>query len=441
MVLGLSALFAAQGLANDGVASMAGGGLVFGKSDVVRMQSETLTIDLNEPRIHLRYAFTNPSPDPQTLTVAFPLPLIPIEAFLGYGDSQVMIEDLDVEPYVDFRTTINEQDHPTQRVLELLWNGEIVATHALKPGEAYGTAAKQLYADSAPVADGSDPWLSITKPNMTGLRLTYLWDYTFYSTAYEDALPINVEHSYTPVLGGFVEAVLDPMQYTWEDPNAQPVSAEEQEEWYGAHRRERCLDAPRNHEQVLQVMGYKRSRPSDVNIFPRALGFWGTKNLSYILTTANTWAGTIEDFKLIIKAGPNVRYVFCEEDFGMPSFAPGQVSYEVKNFTPTRELEIDLVDILPHWKFQDDRAIELALQSQTLHWTPDADAAPAYVCKLNVFADNSLSARDKPTSRGKELARLHAGTYVQILDQQKGWRLIRLPDGQEAWAFAKYLCD
>lgn len=270
VALGLPALLAGQAQANDGVASMAGGGLSFGKSDIVRMQSETLTIDLDEPRIHLRYEFVNPSPDPQDLTVAFPLPLIPLEAFLGYGDSPVLIEDFDSDPYVDFNTTINEQDHPTQRVLELMWNGEVLATKALKSGEAYAAAAKQLYADHAPVADGEDPWANVTKPALTGIRLTYLWQYTFYTTNYEDALPITVEHSYTPVLGGFVEAILDPMQYEWEDPSAQPSSAEEQEEWYGSHRRERCLDAPRNHEQVLQVMGFKRERPKDGDIFPRS---------------------------------------------------------------------------------------------------------------------------------------------------------------------------
>lgn len=163
--------------------------------------------------------------------------------------------------------------------------------------------------------------------------------------------------------------------------------------------------------------------------------------MSYILTTANTWAGPIEDFKLTIKAGPNLRYVFCEEDYGIPSFSPGQVSYEVKNFTPTRELEIELVDILPHWKFQDDRAVELALKSQTLQWTPHADAPGAYVCKLNVYADNSLSVRDKAATSGAEVARLHSGTYVQVLEKKKSWRLIRQPDGQEGWVSSKFLCD
>ncbi len=441
LVLAWTAALLAPAHANDGVASMAGGGLSFAKSDIVRMQSETLTIDLNEPRIYLRYEFVNPSSDPETLQVAFPLPLISIDSMLGFGDSQVDLNVNTAEPYVDFKTTINEQEHATQRILELLWNGEVIATRTLAKGEAYGEASKQIYAEHAPVTDKQNPWESITKPELTGIRLTYLWDYTFYSTDYEDAQPIVVQHSYTPVFGAFVEAILDPMQYEWEDPKGQPISGDEKEEWYGPLRRTRCLDAPRNYEQVLQLMEFKRSRPDDVNLFPRALGFWGTRSLSYILTTANTWAGSIDDFKLIIKASPNIRYVFCEEDYGIPSFAPGEVSYHVQHFKPSRELEFEIVDLLPHWRFTDDRAVELALQSQTLQWTPGADAKPAYVCKLNLFGDNSLSARDKPSAKGKELARLHAGTYVQVLEKKDRWQRLRLPDGQEAWASSKYLCD
>jgi hypothetical protein len=89
--------FAALGIAssvqaNDGVASMAGGGLSFGKSDVVQMEAESLVIDLDGPRIRLRYAFRNPSNDPVTLDVAFPLPIAPVEALLGYGDSKIQID-------------------------------------------------------------------------------------------------------------------------------------------------------------------------------------------------------------------------------------------------------------------------------------------------------------------------------------------------------------
>ncbi len=428
-------------LANDGVASMAGGGLTFGKSDVVQMEAETLVIDLDEPSIRLRYAFRNPSKDPQTLKVAFPLPIIPLEALLGYGDSMVQLEGNISAPYVDFTTTINEQDQPTQRVLELVWDGEVIATQPLGVAEAYGPAAMALYKEHAPVKNEGDPWEGVEQPEKTGVRITYVWDYTFYTTDYEDSVPIIVEHSYTPVLGAFVDSILDPKQYDWENPDSQPASPEDEEEWYGPHRRSRCLDAPRNHEQVLQLLAYKANRPDNVFTFNRPVGFFGTQYLSYILTTANTWAGPIQDFKLVIKAGPSLRYVFCEEDYGIPSFAPGQVSYEVKDFVPSRELEIEMVDIFQHWKFKGARAAERALNSQTLHWTPQADAPGAYVCKLDVFGDNFLAARSKPSSKGKEVARLHAGTYVQVLDKSKSWRLLRLPDGTEAWAFSKYLCD
>ncbi len=444
LVVGLA--FAALGIAssvqaNDGVASMAGGGLSFGKSDVVQMEAESLVIDLDGPRIRLRYAFRNPSNDPVTLDVAFPLPIAPVEALLGYGDSKIQIDGNLTDAYVDFTTTINEQDHPTRRIIELVWDGEVIATEPLPENAPFGPAAKALYKAKAPVEDGQDPWSAIKDPEATGVRMTYLWQYTFYSTAYEDADPIIVEHSYTPILGAFVDSILDPLQYDMEDPNSEPPSPEDQEEWYGPHRRSRCLDAPRNREQVLQLIAFKASRPEDVNVFPRAVGFWGTQYLSYILTTANTWAGPIKDFKLVIKSSPNLRYVFCEEDYGIPSFAPGQVSYEVEGFIPKRELHIEMVDIFPHWEFDDARKAERALLTQTLQWTPQANAPEAYVCKLDVRGDNFLAARDKPSSSGQELARLHSGTYVQILESKKSWRLLRLPDGTEAWAFGKYLCS
>ncbi|HUG62581.1 MAG TPA: DUF4424 family protein, partial [Methylomirabilota bacterium] len=69
----LLGLAAAPAAANDSVAELRPGGLLFVTNDDVAMEREDLTISMDEVRVD--YVFRNTSDNPVSVTVAFPMPV------------------------------------------------------------------------------------------------------------------------------------------------------------------------------------------------------------------------------------------------------------------------------------------------------------------------------------------------------------------------------
>ena len=92
--------FAAPAFANDTVAALMAGGLVFGKTSDIEMRSEDLSI--SEKEIVVRYRFFNRASADQTLTIAFPMPDV------DFSDANnIAVPDEEADNFLDFRTMVD----------------------------------------------------------------------------------------------------------------------------------------------------------------------------------------------------------------------------------------------------------------------------------------------------------------------------------------------
>lgn len=66
-------------------------------------------------------------------------------------------------------------------------------------------------------------------------------------------------------------------------------------------------------------------------------------------------------------------------------------------------------------------------------------ATAEQVGNLNAKGDNYLSLRARPSTKGKEISQMGAGTALTILERDGDWRKVRTSDGREGWAHSKYI--
>ena len=102
VLLGVGALPAA---AADASAELAVGGLAFPKSADISIESQDLTI--TPEAVTIRYKFLNQSPNPVTLTMAFPLPDLDLSAADNYA-----IPTSDSTNFVGFETKVDGKPAP-----------------------------------------------------------------------------------------------------------------------------------------------------------------------------------------------------------------------------------------------------------------------------------------------------------------------------------------
>jgi len=70
-----------------------------------------------------------------------------------------------------------------------------------------------------------------------------------------------------------------------------------------------------------------------------------------------------------------------------------------------------------------------ALQSQNFH----------YVTGLDPQGDNWLALKSAPNVNAPRLAKLPPDTLLTVLEQQGSWLRVRLRNGSEGWAAARYV--
>ena len=87
--------------ANDSTAALGAGGLTLTESADIRMASEDLSI--SKDLIRVRYSFVNESDKPITTRVAFPLPVVDLDAL---GESDVGWPTDNLKNPVDFKVTV-----------------------------------------------------------------------------------------------------------------------------------------------------------------------------------------------------------------------------------------------------------------------------------------------------------------------------------------------
>ena len=306
-------ILAAPAAANDTVASMGAGGLVFQRTDGIEMRSEDLYVSAREVRV--RYRFFNRTDHNIATLVAFPMPDLP-----GGIEGDVALEDPLRMP---FTTTVNGRRVATNVEQKALLNG-VDHTGLLRglgvPPSPRGEATLQALAalprpqidmliEMGLIADRS--W---TDAGVRHLELVPLWTLKtthYWTQVFPAGRELDVRHQYAPAVGGSAGSIFG-------DP------ALEGGEYGRQHVDRYCADGAFR-------AGARRMR---------ARGLYLTETwVDYILTTGANWAEPIGEFRLVVDKGSSRNLVsFCGE--GVRKVSPTRFEMRRTNFTPTRDLSV-----------------------------------------------------------------------------------------------------
>ncbi|WP_028101411.1 DUF4424 family protein [Pseudoduganella violaceinigra] len=293
-------------LANDGIAAVGVGGIVFGKTDVIAMKKEVLNISHN--LISVDYEFLNESASEVEETIVFPLP--PYTAAQQgsetyYGQPDGFSIRVDGKPVAFTSRMVARSPDGTDITAQLkklglsnrqiAYTPEFSATSGAVPGFTPAQSKQLRQLNLLDEDTGAPTWQ---------VEVNYVWKQKFPARQI-----IRVHHDYRP----FVAA--GPGESRMGEGFAQTY----------------CTD-----------QSYLKARARIEN---KENAYFDTRNVSYILKTGNTWKRGIEDFTLnIIKRRPEELVSLC---------FPGTFkkidahTYQVhlSNFHPTKNLEVHFGNI------------------------------------------------------------------------------------------------
>jgi hypothetical protein len=297
---------------------------VFQTSADIEMRSEDLAISLK--RIEVRYRFFNRGAADQTVTVAFPMP----EVDDAYANSiavrddesdnflkfRVMVDGREVAPQIEQKAFLAGRD-VTARLTALNlplqpWSKRAAAALDALPPEVEAELTKEGL-----VHDGSyygDKGMEKHLARDWSVRTTYYWEQTFPA-----GREILVEHSYTPSVGASVETRVASKRAT----------AQKRAEY----RNRFCT----KESFVADVAAMTKMTMKSEGVPPPEF------RIAYVLKTGANWARPIGDFRLTVdKGAPTALISFCES--GAKKIGPATLEVRKTNFTPTRDLDILIVD-------------------------------------------------------------------------------------------------
>lgn len=305
-------LCAAPAGANDTVASMGAGGLVFETTDGVTMLSEDLFLSMDEVRV--KYRFLNHTDEPIETIVAFPMPDIepdwmgsvrgPIPDPMRTLPFITRVDGYSVATQVEQKAMLDGVD--VTRRLQRLGLPLIPYYDALEGpvGELSETQIAELVADGLLESNLHDDGSRSTFGLWT-LKTTHYWTQVFYPGE-----EVRIEHLYVPVTGGTTATGVSGPGAPWPD--------------YVARY---CVDEP-----VRAAVARKQAEGFQMR------DSW----LDYTLVTGANWSGPIGDFRLVVDKGSEDNIVsFCAD--GVRRISPTQFEVRYTNYTPTRDLNVLIV--------------------------------------------------------------------------------------------------
>ena len=306
--------------ANDTVAGLTTGGLVFRTTKDIEMRAEDLSI--SRKKISVRYRFFNRSAADQTVTVAFPLPEV---GFQEYQD--VDVPNGDADNFLNFRTIADGREISARLEQKaFLGKREVTArlqalNVPLQPRAARTAAAldalskdvqrqliKEKLARSDDQDSGKGPEHHLA-PEWT-VKTTYFWRQTFPA-----GREVVIEHSYAPSVWSTVQTSI-----------GSTLSDATQKAEYDKRF---CVDSGMTSGVAALTKKNQGQPPPEYRI-------------AYVLKTGANWAGPIGDFRLTIDKGEaNALVSLCETNV----VKTGPTTFEVRktNFTPARDLNILIV--------------------------------------------------------------------------------------------------
>jgi hypothetical protein len=309
-------------LADDSFARIASGGILFSKTDDVRMLEETL--EIRSDRIIVEFRFLNESDHDITTSVAFPLP--PFSALrLKYCG-----QDCDHRSMMDSFQVLVDGQRLSKQVAWKAMVGDRDVTDLLRD---IGLTDQQII---GPIFPSEDQRAALKKLEREGVLMKAEGygepDWQIHGTAYwQQTFPagkeVRVEHSYEPMPGG-----------TWnnqtvaEHAGSLPIPV-------GKDPKEACVDKIADAaEHWIKEEIAKKPGAHYVHV----------RDIEYVLSTGRNWKGPIEQFILRIDTGD-------EEEFFSLCFPSelkqiGSFTYEarMKDFVPPDKLVVYFYRVMNH---------------------------------------------------------------------------------------------
>lgn len=324
--------------ANDSSAAVGVGGLELKQNDAISMDSEDLFI--SRQLVKVKYRYTNRSNKDVETLVSFPLPKIPwgIAPYLseqGYPDWDNL----------RFTTKIDGKAATLSRVDRVEVNGKEVSAQLKKLGwpvdywENYefmerliGLPEKQKV---AALKEGL-----LRRPKDDPKAVEPAWQLVTHITRnqiFPAGKTITVEHEYMPVAGGSVGGAMV-AEYR-KDPEMR----------FADYARQYCID-------TAFLAGFDKTYATKLKAYAaKGEDFVGVPHMehwvSYVLKSGANWKGPIKDFRLVIdKEKPGNLLSFCGT--GVKKISPTRFEMRKKNFEPTADLDILIVEFFDPAKIE-----------------------------------------------------------------------------------------
>jgi hypothetical protein len=316
--LGLAALLALAPVpgarANDSMAAIGIGGLALVRSEAVRLDRQELFI--SRERVRVDYLFTNMTDRDIDTLVAFPLPDFthsPVERVPDYRRA------------LDFRTLVEGRPVTYELVQRAHFNGQDITGRLqalglpLVGGDEFERRVNGLPEPQRAALLREGLVLGAFEQGRANIDEP-LWTVSTSVTrrqVFPAGRSLAVQHSYVPFAGGTVDGRFSPAR------RASPA--------FQALRARYCV------EDGFLAAFDRRTRPGGQS------ALYGEIWLQYRLTPGANWAGPIGEFRLIVDKGdPRWLVSFCGE--GVRRLDARRFEMRRTNFTPTRDLDILIVD-------------------------------------------------------------------------------------------------
>ncbi len=319
-----TALAGTPARANDTMATLGTGGLIFLETTDVRMVSEELYV--GPERVTVRYEFRNEAAEDRNSLVAFPLPditgsgdfmvAVPSEAGDNLFGFSTLVDGEPVETELHqyaFAANIEYGDYLRDLGVPLIPFGEetIAAIAALDPETQEELLQRGLVIPME--YDAGEGLVREYVPVWT-LRSTYSWE-----AAFPAGESVIVEHSYVPSVGGTVGVTFLAEPYEGYDPA-------------GEYLRKYCTD-----QSFINAVRKTLPNPDEPYGAPFTESW-----ISYVWSTGANWSGPVGRFHLTVdKGAPQNLVSFCW-DGEVTKTSPTTFEMEATDWWPPygRELEI-----------------------------------------------------------------------------------------------------
>lgn len=320
--------------ANDSSAAIGLGGLDLTQNDAIAMDSEELFI--SREKVTVKYRFTNTTAKDVETLVSFPLPPIPggVDDYLGDQALPDWKNDLNFTTLVDgkpvkleIREAVGLISNPDlkgveKRLKELGWPIQHWSDYKFEEKlQELSDAQRKAYLTEGLLRQ--DEGADYVMPN---------WQVTTHVTRtqrFPAGKTVRVEHSYKPVAGGSVGGALI-AEYR-----------KDSGEYFDSYSKKYCMDGAflRGFDKSYAARQKAAKAMGDDYGGVAFVEHW----LSYVLKSGANWKGPIKDFRLVVDKGtPDKLISFCMD--GVKKIGPTQFEVRKKNFEPTKDLNILIVE-------------------------------------------------------------------------------------------------